>query len=163
MDQQSFARGAADVLEITSTAPRALEVGSAVGAERWPDTYWHGDGWGIPWRGVLLAVDDPRAWAGSGIAAKIPGNPTRAECRAHITHLEKLWAECPATACRAPLFSSTVMVLWDFGRGALVVYREDAAKVRSYREDVAAWKLAMEAARAEWKAHVAARKDTKAA
>jgi len=42
---------------------RGLPVGAEVGAQRWPYHAAHPDCWWRPWKGVVLALDDPRAWS----------------------------------------------------------------------------------------------------
>lgn len=150
MDQQNLPTVAAST-DAPALDRDAFKAGQAVGAERWPYSGAHPDCWLQPWRGVVLAQDDPQAWVDSMVKAKIYGRPTRAEIRTHIAHMEQLWAECPATCGRGPLFTR-VIVLWDFGGGEQVVMREDPARVRPYRADVAAWRAAREARRAELEA-----------
>lgn len=104
-------------------------IGTEVGGRRWPYHAAHPDAWGKPWKGVLLAVDDPRAWADT-MAFPGPKAPTKAAVREHL-------ARVPAIA-RVP-------VLWDFGDESLV-YWESAASLRPYAEDLAAWRAERAAA-----------------
>lgn len=105
----------------------APAVGSEVGVNRWPSTHAHPDAWGRPWRGTVLAPEDPRAWAGT--LAFPSGAPGRGEVLAHLLRVG--WPE------------GVVPVLWEFGR----VYWERAGSLRPYAEDAAAWEAAHAAAR----------------
>src|SRR5262249_19529421 len=123
-----------------------------VGAERWPGSAQHPGTWGRPWKGILLAVDDPRAWEGS--IAFAPGLPTRDEVRAHVARHP--WLTEPG---------HDVPILWEFGK----TYWQSAANVRPYAEDYAAWEreraeALREAERreAEWERAEAARRAERA-
>ena len=151
MNQQNLPIPAASTA--APALPRdAFKKGQAVGGSRWAYDHAHSDCWLAPWRGVVLAIDDPRAWVNSMVKAKVYGKPTRAEIRAHITHLEQLWRDCPPAKGSPPIFASTVIVLWDFGDEKKIMH-ESAESLRPFAADVAAW----EAARAEKRAEEAAR------
>lgn len=91
-----------------------LEPGTLVGARRWPGTGAR------PWRGLALALDDPRAWAQT---LAFPGkHPDPDAVRAHVA------------ACRAQgLLADKQPVLWEFGRV------EWEGEARPYTQDVAEW------------------------
>jgi hypothetical protein len=107
----------------TTTTPWA--VGTEVGAKRWPGTG------GRPWRGVVLAEDDPRAWTGTLAFPNEDQPPTREEAAAHVAK------------CRAGGYWSgeKVPVLWDFGDETRA-YWERLEHLRPYADDVAAWEAA---------------------
>ncbi len=109
-----------------------VKVGSRVGAGRWPYAACHPDCWGKPWQGLVLAVDDPRAWAGT---LAFPGKrPNREAVKAHVA-----W-------CRAQgLLDDRQPVLWAFG-DRKQVYWESAASLRPYAQDLEAWTAARQAA-----------------
>lgn len=107
-----------------------MKPGANVGAKRWPYAAAHPDCWEQPWSGTLLALDDPRAWAGT--IAFPEAQPTRAAVRRHLAKSEP---------------SERVPVLWDFGAIGLVVQWEQGASLRPYEADVAAWETARAAAR----------------
>ena len=110
-----------------------LLPGAVVGAHRWPWASAHPDAWGRPWSGVVRAVDDPRAWAGT-LAFPV-GAPDPEAVRAHV-----LW-------CRsAGLLADVVPVLWDFEAAGRRVYFETASRLRPFADDVAEWESAREAA-----------------
>ena len=59
-----------------------LSVGLVVGCEyRWPMHASHPDCWQPPLKGVVLALDDLRAWHDS---IAFPTDPTQDECTAHV-------------------------------------------------------------------------------
>jgi hypothetical protein len=112
------------------------EAGAIVGARRWPHEHAHPDCWGRPWCGTVLALDDPRAWAGT---LRFPDRvPTPSEAARHVA-----W-------CRSQgLLDGCVPVLWDFG-GVHRVHWESVGGergVRAYAEDLAFWERARAAAR----------------
>lgn len=101
---------------------KTLKPGDRVGAGRWPNSYHHPDTWNQPHQGTLLALDDPRAWAGT--LAFSSETPDAAAVRTHVA-----W-------CRSQgLLSDRQPVLWDFGRA----YWENTASLRSCEDDWAAW------------------------
>jgi hypothetical protein len=105
-----------------------IHVGMKVGAERWPYHAAHPGCWGKPWEGVVLAVDDPRAWTDT---LAFPGRtPTQEEVSAHVARFT---------------FTGRTPVLWDFGPHGLKAHWERTESLRPYGEDLAAW----EAERAE--------------
>lgn len=59
-----------------------LTVGTEVGARRWPYHAAHPDYWGPPWKGVLVAENDPRACEKT--LAFPFGRPSQEEVDAHI-------------------------------------------------------------------------------
>jgi hypothetical protein len=103
--------------------------GTLVGASRWPNAHAHPDAWGRPWRGEVLDVTDPRAWA---FTLAFPNRtPGRGEVLSHLL--------------RVGFASEAVPVAWEFGR----VYWERAGSLRPYEEDEAAWAGARAAEYAE--------------
>ena len=103
-----------------------LPLGTKVGAQRWPYHHAHPDAWGRPWAGVVLALDDPRAWAET-VAFPWP-QPDPAAVTAHVT-------KCRA---RGWLSDGRVPVLWSFGDEERVHW-ESTDSLRPYWEDLAAW------------------------
>lgn len=116
-----------------------IEPGMVVGARRWAFSGAHPDCWRLPWKGVVLALDDPRAWKGT---MAFPGKraPSRKKVQAHVT-----W-------CREQgLLTRSVPVLWNFGEHGQEVHWECATQLRSYEEDVSAWREARAQAYAQVK------------
>lgn len=109
-----------------------MNVGTRVGAERWPYSAAHPDCWGQPWAGVVLAKDDPRAWADT---LAFRGTPTVEQVREHLARVGGI--------------PSFVPVLWEFGPDGSRCYWEPVASLRTYAEDVAEWKAAKTAAKAQ--------------
>lgn len=98
-----------------------MTPGTKVGARRWPYQAAHPDCWGKPWSGVVLAIDDPRAWENT---ITFPGRrPTRAEVAAHLDRVGPVRG---------------VPVLWAFSDGPQVHW-ERAESLRPYAEDLADW------------------------
>lgn len=112
-----------------------LQPGAVVGARRWPAAANHPDCWQSPWKGVLLATDDPRAWAGT-IAFPV-GSPSREAVRAHLDFC--------AAAFGTPI--RTVPVLWDFGAEGLAVRWEQPENLRPYAADYLDWLACRDALR----------------
>lgn len=113
------------------------EIGTLVGAGRWPYAHAHPDCWNRPWAGTVLAKDDPRVWKGT---IAFPGKraPSAAKVKEHVE-----W--CLAQG----LLANEVPVLWHFdGKGGPRVYWEKVEKVVAYADDVVSW----ERARAEERA-----------
>jgi len=116
----------------TAMTTDRLLVGTEVGAKRWPYSGAHPLAWGRPWKGVVIAHDDPRAWADT---LAFPGRvPTIEEARAHV-------AEITARGFDKTL---KIPVLWDYGAHGEKVYFEMAYSLRPYAEDVAEWEEARE-------------------
>ena len=94
---------------LSSRTPSALSslfdnlIGKTVGAGRWPYAASHPDGWGDPWTGVVLAQDDPRAWAGTIAFPEASPDP-----EAVSRHVNRLREE--------GLLQDRVPVLWSFGK-----------------------------------------------
>ncbi len=104
-----------------------VEVGSLVGAERWPGAFGnHPDGWGRPWSGVVLAVDDPRAWKGTIAFGHVEGLPAQEAVTKHVA-----WCESEG------LMGESVPVAWEFGK----VYWEPVAGLRAFEEDMRRWRV----------------------
>lgn len=79
-----------------------------------------------PWRGVVLAHDDPAAWEGS-IAFSV--RPSVSAIRAHLARCYSeglLWDDVP--------------VLWHFADGQRL-YWERASDLRPYEEAIAEWMM----------------------
>jgi hypothetical protein len=121
----------------TKTTPA---VGDAVGTGRWP--YSGGGLYGRPWRGELLAANDPRAWQGTLAFGFREGLPGQDEVDRHV-------AWCRANVRGA--FDDAAPVLWDFGTYRRVWW-ESAAKVVPFADDLAAWEAADAAERARQEA-----------
>ena len=119
-----------------------LPVGTEAGARRWPYHGAHDDCWGKPWKGVVLASDDPRAWRGTIAFPGELGDPPAEKVRAHVA-----W-------CHEQGLLSDVPVAWEFGK----VYWErwadgpDSYGVRPYGEDLVNWQRAL------WNARLAVRR-----
>ena len=106
-----------------------VHVGDAVGAGRCPPA-------GPPWMGILLAVDDPRAWAGTlafprPAGADVDWEPEAAAVKAHV-------AKC---AAQGDVITS-VPVLWDF-KTYRRVWWERPESLRPYAEEHEEWKQAI--------------------
>ena len=114
-----------------------VEVGSVVGAGRWPYAGGHVDCWGRPHVGILLADTDPRAWEGT--LAFPFRRPSAEEARAWVDGVK----------ARGWWSGNSVPVLWLWADGTFRVWwesvKDDRWGVKPYAEDLAAW----EAARAE--------------
>lgn len=107
------------------SAPVALPVGTPVGAKRWSYAGAHPDCWGTPWRGVVLALNDPRAWENTlAFPGRLPGH---LEVDEHVAQ---------------HTFSGRTPVLWDFGSAGLQSHWERTASLRPYADDLAAWERA---------------------
>lgn len=100
--------------------PSHVMRGLVVGATRIPRQSCHPDAWGRPWKGTVLAVDDPAAWHGT--IAFPSATPDAAAVRKHVD-----W--CLSQG----LLTNSVPVIWEFGR----VYFEPADSLRPYDDDVA--------------------------
>jgi hypothetical protein len=96
---------------------KTWKPGDEVGAGRWP------------WKGIILAPDDPKAWEGT--LAFPRGLPDRDAVRAHL-------ARHPELTLRA------VPVVWEFG----LIEWERLDALRPYADDVAAREEASHAASA---------------
>ena len=108
-----------------------MEIGTTVSAaHRWPFQAAHPDCWGRPWKGTVLALDDPRAWTGS---LAFRGTPTQEETSAHV-------ADCKERG----LLSNTIPVLWNFGTSEEIQW-ETEPHLKPYDDVLKEW----EAARAE--------------
>lgn len=94
----------------------------------------HPDCWGRPWGGVVLEQTDPRAWAGTTAFPDEYPNPLAIAC--HV-------ARCESQG----LLDDRIPVFWDFGR----VWWERPEAIRPYDEDQAAWRIAREAKRREYR------------
>lgn len=110
--------------------PAGLQVGDEVGAGRIPDGHAHPDCWGRPWKGVVLALDDVRAWAGS--LAFPEAEPEPLAVSAHVR-------DCLAQG----LLRRKVPVAWEFGK----VHWESPEKLRSVEADLAVFESRRAAAR----------------
>lgn len=107
-----------------------MEVGTKVGARRWPYNAAHPDCWVRPHAGVVLSQRDPRAWQGTmAFGERLP---TQAEVDRHVDWIEK----------NIPDRKATLPVLWDFF-GEPCAYWESAASVKPYAEDLADWTQAL--------------------
>ncbi|WP_186214527.1 hypothetical protein [Burkholderia gladioli] len=111
-----------------------FQVGTIVGAHRWPYHSAHPECWGTPWKGVVLALNDPRAWAGNLALS------TQQKIDEHVA-----WCHDHG------LLKDTVPVLWDFG-DEKIVYFQSASNdarchdLRPYAEDYLDWQTERAAA-----------------
>lgn len=118
---------------IASTNPNFPSPGSEVGCEyRWPYCAAHPDCWSPPHKGIVLALDDPRAWRGSLAFPRNP--PTQEECTAHVQ----------SCLDRGLLFNN-VPVLWQSSVDPEQFMQWDS-KLRPYADELAAWEAARAAA-----------------
>lgn len=116
-----------------STCP--MKPGTMVGAGRWPEPLHAGI---APHRGVVLAVNDPLAWANTLAFA---GVPSQADVDAHVAAIQKDGA------------LDIVPVLWDFsgtGGGSRVFWERwlpggATHSLKPYAEDLALWQMATQA------------------
>lgn len=116
---------------IASQNPNFPVPGTEVGCEyRWPFHANHPDCWQPPIRGVVLNLDDPRAWCNSLAFPRNP--PTQEECTAHVQ-------KCLAQG----LLNESVPVLWSWGSEKGIQWDR---KLRPYAEELAAWEAARTAA-----------------
>ena len=99
-------------------------IGWIVGAKRWPSHGSHPGTWGQPWKGKVLAIDDPLAWKNK--FAFPNRTPTQNEATSHVRQLMS-----------RGLVSKSVPVLWYFDEPT--VHWETVDNLRSYEDDVAAW------------------------
>jgi len=93
-----------------------LAPGTLVGARRWPYSHAHPGCWLEPYRGVLLARNDPRAWAFTLFSPN--GEPLPDEIDRHVQR-------CLAEG----LLADVVPVLWDFREHGQHVHWEQLAGV----------------------------------
>lgn len=117
------------------SGPTAFPVGTVVGARRWPYSASHPDCWGKPWQGVVLAINDQRAWAGNAAL------DTQSKIDAHVA-----WCQ------EHGLLKHTIPVLWDFDDEQVVYFQQavgDASlhDLMLYAEDYSAWQSARAEAR----------------
>lgn len=115
-----------------------FNVGTEVGTEyRWPYDSAHPDCWREPWKGVVLAPHDPRAWTNT---VRFPGRvPRQAEVVKHLADLQE--RSIPLTG---------VPVLWDFGDEQRV-WREIAEAVAPYQQCLLHWRVARATKRGTYK------------
>lgn len=106
-------------------------MGTEVGCKyRWPYHSAHPDCWQPPHKGIVLALDDPRAWSN---CLAFPGRtPSQAECTAHVQ-------KCLDSG----LLQNDVPVLWTWFDEQEVQWD---SKLRPYAEELAAWESARAAA-----------------
>ncbi len=100
---------------------------------RWPYQSAHPDCWQPPHKGIVLALDDPRAWRDS---AAFPRNlPTQEECTKHVQKCLEMG-----------LLKDTVPVLWSWAKGHEQWLAWDN-NLRPYAAELVAWDAARKAAR----------------
>lgn len=104
-----------------------LPVGTVVGAHRWPYESAHPDCWGAPWKGVVLALNDPLAWSGNAALS------TQEKIDSHI-----------AWCTERGLLKNDVPVQWDFGDEQVVYFQKSGGddrchELRPYAEDYLDW------------------------
>lgn len=103
--------------------------GTEVGcSSRWPYRHYHPDNWMPPHKGIVLALDDPRAWRGSLAFPNEP--PTQEECTDHVVN-----------CCGRGLLFDAVPVLWTSSLNGEQFMQWDS-KLRPYAEELAAWEAA---------------------
>lgn len=107
-------------------------VGMVCGASRWPNFSNHPDCWGAPWKGRVLAINDPRAWERT--VAFGPRLPTQDEVDEHIRRVRAVFPS-PSVPGDGDPFAGTVPVLWEFGE----VRWDKVTSIRPYAEDLADW------------------------
>lgn len=111
-----------------------MDVGTKVGARRWPYHAAHPDCWGRPHSGVVLSRRDPRAWQDT---MRFAGQlPSQAEVDAIVD----------ANDARCSGQYDTVPVLWTFGEEQ-VAYFERIDRLRPYAKDLADWTASLWAAK----------------
>lgn len=110
--------------------PEGLAVGTEVGAGLIPYHASHPDCWQRPWKGVVLALDDVRAWAGS--LAFPDENPEQLAVSAHVR-----WC------LDQGLLRGKVPVAWEFGK----VHWERPQGLRTVEADLVAFEKERAAAR----------------
>jgi hypothetical protein len=108
---------------------RTFLVGDRVGAGRIPYHGAHPTCGKRPWAGTVLAIDDPKAWAGS--IAFPTRRPRQADVTAHVRQCQE-----------QGLLGDKIPVLWDFGK----VYWERPSVLRTVAEDLAAFETERQAA-----------------
>lgn len=111
--------------------PAPALLGQEVGAQRWPGPMHSGM---KPWKGVVLALSDKRAWAQTMAFPRAGRDLAQAEVDAHVQRL-----------LDAGLLKEQVPVLWQFST-AQVVHWESAKNLVPYEEDVRRWRLVYDAA-----------------
>lgn len=111
-----------------------MEIGTKVGAGRWPYYGAHPDCWGRPHAGVVLAPNDPRLWKGT--LAFGDRLPSQAKVDNHLAWIN----------VNVPNRIPSVPVQWDFN-GEKVVYWERVESLRPYAKDLELWMQARGAAR----------------
>ena len=106
-----------------------MNPGTEVRTEyRWPYDCAHPDCWQEPWKGILLAPNDPRAWKNT---VRFPGRlPEQAEVDQHLADLRQ--RDTPLTG---------VPVLYDFDGEASVQW-EATDKVVPYQQCLLHWRVA---------------------
>lgn len=107
-------------------------VGMVCGASRWPNSSNHPDCWGTPWKGRVLAINDPRAWEGT--VAFGPRLPTQEEVDEHIRRVKAVFSS-PSVPGDGDPFAGAVPVLWEFGE----VQWDKVTSIRPYVDDLADW------------------------
>lgn len=118
---------------IDPSYPHGFAVGAEVGAKRWPYFAAHPDCWGTPWKGIVLAINDPKAWQGTlafGLSL-----PSQEAVDRHV-------AVCLARG----LGRLTTPVLWNFG-DRHEAFWETITSLRPYADDLRAWEQALWTAR----------------
>lgn len=105
--------------------------GTEVGCKyRWPYHSAHPDCWQPPHKGIVLALDDPRAWRNS--LAFPRQTPTQEECTAHVQ-----------SCLDRGLLTKNVPVLWTWND----VHEQGVQwddQLRPYAVELAAWEEARE-------------------
>ncbi len=111
---------------------KTATTGQCVGAHRWPYEAAHPNAWRPPWRGTVLATDDPRIWAKPEGA--LQQQMTLEEIAAKVRTLRD-----------SGLLQDWVPVQWDFGTHKQILW-EHLSALRSYEEDMEAWSAARQCA-----------------
>ena len=104
-----------------------MKPGTEVSTDyRCPMDSAHPDCWKEPWKGIVLANNDPRAWAGT-VAMAYDDNPSQERVDAHLADLAEREIE-----------QTSIAVLYDFD-GNPAVHWEPADKVKPYADVLREW------------------------
>lgn len=113
------------------TLPVPALLGVTVGAQRWPQPLHSG---AQPWKGVVLAFNDKRAWEKSVAFGSPADSLSQADIDLHVK-----WC------LDQGLLRNSVPVLWDFNPTPRV-YWTNPVNLVEYEEDLRRWKLARQQA-----------------
>ena len=132
MNNSPSAAPDANVIYLSGPRLGRLRIGMEVGGRRWPYLMSHPDAWLKPWKGVILAQNDPMAWSRCMLfGTRIP---EQHEIDKHVS-----W--CHSNG----LLSESIPVLWDFGTEQKV-YWEKITSLSTYEIDCLDWAASRERA-----------------